>query len=441
MTQSKSSCLKLLWTLPPVIIGIIIFIVLVKNRQAPQEVLQQAPAKAVRVISASKVSLTPWVEGFGIVQPAKVWTAVAQVEGRVIKTHANLRNGTIIPKGEFLYQIDPVDYELTIAQVKSELSELMVEEANAKDSLAIEQKNLILASKEFKRLQKLVKQKVASKSSMDEKEQIMLSKNTLVQNLKNNLALLPTKRKYLEAKLAQARRDLSHTTVNAPFNLRIANLNMETDQYVTKGQTLFQGDSVDQVEIIAHFPISNLRNLFMGKTHTKDVEYSTEKLKEFTGFKPVVKLDMGQQTAEWQAEFVRFSDNVDSQTRTMGVVITVDDPFGQMLGDQVKPPLSKGMFVQVLLYGDPQADRIILPRAAIRNGKVYTVNAKQRMQSQAVSILFNQGDISVIASGIKAEDKIIVSDLVPAVEGMLLLPQNDPVMQQRLQLATGQPHD
>jgi multidrug efflux pump subunit AcrA (membrane-fusion protein) len=128
---------------------------------------------------------------------------------------------------------------------------------------------------------------------------------------------------------------------------------------------------------------------------------------------------MGTSIAEWDAEFVRFSDDVDQQTRTMGVVVAVDRPF-EKVEPGVRPPLSKGMFVQVQLRGKPQPERIVVPRSAVRDGVVYVADAESRLRRQPVDLLLSQGEISIIATGINAGDRIVVSDLVPAVSGMQL---------------------
>jgi multidrug efflux pump subunit AcrA (membrane-fusion protein) len=140
---------------------------------------------------------------------------------------------------------------------------------------------------------------------------------------------------------------------------------------------------------------------------------------------------MGTTIAEWSAEFVRFSDNVDPQTRTMGVVVAVDRPF-EKIDPGTRPPLSKGMFVQVLLQGKPQPGRIVVPRSAVRDGIVYLADAENRLRRQPVELLFNQGELSVIASGIEAGERIVVSDLVPAVSGMQLETRPDEELAQAI---------
>jgi hypothetical protein len=42
-----------------------------------------------------------------------------------------------------------------------------------------------------------------------------------------------------------------------------------------------------------------------------------------------------------------------------------------------------------------------------------------------VEVLFSQGPISVLKSGLSPGDRVVVSDLVPAVDGMALNPSDD----------------
>jgi hypothetical protein len=151
-----------------------------------------------------------------------------------------------------------------------------------------------------------------------------------------------------------------------------------------------------------------------------------------------VRLDLGNYVAEWQAEFVRFSDQVDPQTRTMGVVVAVDRPFEKVrLG--YRPPLSKGMFVQVVMRGKSPAPRLVIPRNAVRNGTVYVAGADDRLRRQPVEVLFTQEDYSIIASGLTPGERVIVSDLIPAVSGMLLRPRIDEELSAQLRLAGAEP--
>ena len=435
MAAERSARWRKFLILPPIALGVVIFLWMAEGRQGPTQAPRGESARSVRVIEAPMLKLIPKAEGYGPVRPARVWTAVSQVAGRVIEIHQKLRDGEILPEGALLARIDPIDYELALSQARAELAELEVQEANAKASLAIEERNLNLANQDVVRKRKLMKQGTTSVSTVDEAERVMLSTRMSVQTLRNTLSLIPTQRSVLDARVTRARRDLDRTEIRAPFTLRVANLVIEADQYVGVGQSLFEGDDVGRVEVEAQFALSTLRRLFVGRPDLKlDITHLGEQLPAVVGFDPLVRLDLGNYVAEWQADFVRFSDNVDSQTRTLGLVVAVDRPFEKVkLG--YRPPLSKGMFVQVVVRGKSQAPRLVIPRNAVRNGTVYVADADDRLRRRPVEVLFNQDGFSVISSGLAPGERVVVSDLIPAVSGMLLRPHIDEELTARLEAA------
>jgi len=401
--------------IPPVAIGILVFFLMTTGKQPPAKVDNAERETKVRVIEAPMIKLIPVAEGYGQVRPARVWTAIAQ--------------------GALLVRIDATDYELSVSKAKAELAELEVQEKNARASLAIEERNLSLASKDMQRKQSLLKKGTVSQSSVDDAERVMLSKDSTVQNLRNTLALIPTQRRVLEAKVDGALRDIERTEVRAPFTMRIAALSVEAEQYVGLGKSMFEGDDISRIEVNTQLALSTLRNLFIGrKDIVLDVAKMSEQVSANIGIDPLVRLDMGNHIAEWQGEFVRFSDTVDPETRTMGVVVAVDKPF-EKIKPGYRPPLSKGMFVQVVLRGRRQQARIVIPRNAIRNNNVHVADQDNRLLKKPVEILFSQGSYSVIAKGLEQGERVLLSDPVPAVTGMLLRPEVDQAVTNQLHVA------
>lgn len=435
MSEAPASRWSKLLVFPPILAGALVLAWMVAGREPPPRVEPVEPAQPVRIIEAPALTVTPQAEGFGPVRPARVWRAVAQVAGRVVEIHPRLRDGEILAAGTLLARIDPADYELAAGEAGAELAELEVRERNADASLAIEARNLELATRELERLRRLAQQGNASQSSVDEAERTMLAITSAAQNLRNTVALIPSQRDVLMAKVARARRDLERTDIHAPFTLRVAHLEIEADQYVAVGQRLFEGDDVERVEIEAQVALSNLRHLFVGSEEVGfDPVLVGARLPEVVGLDPLVRLDIGGAVAEWQATFVRFSDDVDPQTRTMGVVVAVDRPFQKAIPGR-RPPLSKGMFVQVLVRGRSGPPRVVVPRHAVRGGALYVADDEDRLRVRSVETLFARDDVVVIESGLEPGERVVVSDLVPAVDGMLLRPQVDEALTARLRSA------
>jgi RND family efflux transporter MFP subunit len=421
MSELSASRLKALWILPPVILAVIVFIAMKSGQQQPGLSPVVESVRTVRTITVTKRDFTPIARGYGIVKPAQVWKSIAQVSGRIVEKHPRLNNGEIIQKGEVLLKIDPVDYELSLAQAETQLAELEVQQSNASSSLEIELRNQQLARDEYQRLQKLLVKGSVSQSAADTAERTLLNSQAAVQNLRNNLALLPSQKKLQQARIRQAQRDLENTRVTAPFNLRISNLDVEQDQFVSKGQHLFSGDSIDRVEITAQVAMSSLKNLFSPQRGINtDISEISSHLSNLTGFTPSVELDIGNmEKARWDAEFVRFSDSVDSDTRTIGVIIAIDHPLKKIIPG-TRPPLSKGMFVEVNIAGRTLTDQVVIPRSAIRNNQVYVLDKDSRLQIRPVSLGFSQQGHSIVSSGLNPGEYVILTDIIPAVVGMRL---------------------
>jgi hypothetical protein len=68
---------------------------------------------------------------------------------------------------------------------------------------------------------------------------------------------------------------------------------------------------------------------------------------------------------------------------------------------------------------------------------VYLVDDENRLRRRPVEVLFGQGTLSVIGAGLAPGERVVVSDLVPAVEGMLLEPRVDEVLTAKLKAAAG----
>ena len=82
---------RMLWLLPPLGIGIGIMVTMATGKQPPTVADDIEAARAVRTIEARRLTLVPVAEGYGSVTPARVWSAVAQVAGRVVFVHPRLQ--------------------------------------------------------------------------------------------------------------------------------------------------------------------------------------------------------------------------------------------------------------------------------------------------------------------------------------------------------------
>lgn len=443
MASDRASSGKKWWKrlliIPPILLGVAAIVFAIKGREAPVKKPLAEIAGKVRVIEVPSVHLIPRALGFGTVQPDKVWEAVAQVSGKIIEIHPQLKKGALLPADAVLLKVDPTDYELTIDRIKADIrgaeariAEARAREKNSRASLSIENQSLKISERELARKRNLAKRGVGSQAAADQEERNLLAMRQSVQGMQNSLNLIPSEVRRLTAEiaalrtqLANAELDLARTVVTNPFNSRIASVGVELTQFVSKGQVMASADSIAVAEVTAQVAIDKMVHLIAGRDlSTVNINTVTENLREVLGLTPIVRLRTGDFATEWEGEVVRVSDSIDPQTRTVGVIVAVKNPYRLASGTS-RPPLSKNMYVEVELRGRARPEEVIIPRAALRDDKVFVVGSDNRLERRVITPLFRQGRLMIVKSGLKAGERIVVSDLIPAIDGMLLDPVID----------------
>jgi RND family efflux transporter MFP subunit len=386
------------------------------------------------------------VLGYGTARPGDVWSAVADVRGRIVETHSELKAGAILRKGEVVLRIDPSEYELRVAQLEAEIAqvaaqqqELEAQKTNFQQALAIEEDSLRLAERDQERMRGLRSSSAVTESEYDKSTRDVLAQRQSVQSLTNSLNVLPSQQQALaaslrakQASLGQAQLDLEHTVMRAPFDCRLSEVSLEEGQFVTAGQSLFQAYGADVTEVEAQLPIDQVRNLLDAESGPMDLSNDAMNVvRSVFNVDAIVRLRTGDFLVEWDARFDRIREELDLQTRTLRVVVSVDKPYENVVPGK-RPPLSPGMFCEVELRGQPRINQVVVPRGSVREDHIYLVNDENRLERRAVDVAFSQGGFSVISAGLDGGERIVVSDPTPAVEGMLVTPTNDPGVAERL---------
>jgi len=422
----------------PITLGALVLAFVISARKPPAQHPPSEQTTSVRIITLNKEEFIPKVVGYGTVYPARTWTAVAQVSGRLDYVHPKFKRGNILKSGTEILRINPQDYELglreTLANIeagKAKLNELKVKQTNINQSLKIERRSVDIKQAELSRKQGLVKRGTISPASIELVQRELLTQHARVQDLENNLRLLPTQITAQEeqilvfkAKSETARLNLKRTSIRLPFDARIADGKAETTQFVSVGTVLGSADGLAVAEVSAQIPMAQFRK-FVQLAMPKDFmlpklsEELFEGLVEKLGWTALVRVGSGDDETSWKARFVRTSDTIDPNTRTVGAIVAVDRPYADVRPG-VRPPLVKGMFVEVEIESRPSPDQIIIPRSALHDGMVWIVTADNRLDIRPVQVKLVQGDHALIGSGITAGERLIIGDLGPAISGMLL---------------------
>lgn len=422
-----------LLAIPPILVALAIAAWLINRAPGPARLTEAPPGLAVRVAPVTARDIHPQARGWASVQPAAQWHAVAELRGQIVWRHPDLEAGMLIPAGTEVLRIDPADYELALAQGEADLAALTAErdqidaeEANTRRVLALEQDRLALAEGDLARIGGLVAQGVNPQTRADEAERAVLQSRRAVTELRNTLDLMAPRRARLaaqqartEASIARARRDLDHTRVAAPFDVRICEVTVERHQPVAIGQPLIQGDGVAQAEIVVQVPLGAFRRLLAADGPGTDALTAI-------GAGPAARLsatlhplaDPGQ---HWQARVSRVEGGLDPRARTVPVVVTVDAPYAGA-NPPARLPLVPNMQVAVTLTGAPMTQAVTIPEAALHGQTAYVLGAENRLELRPVTPAFRQDGLVVIDEGLAVGEVVVIDDIAPALPGMRLLP-------------------
>lgn len=444
---------KKLMFLIPVVVGILIFVLLVKFKSKPIGGDSLEQAAYVNVFRVAQLTVIPKVTGFGTVIPCKIWKAYPEVSGKIIWLSDRLDVGEFFKKGQKLLQIDNSVYKLKVIRQKAEIKkieanllELAAKEKNYRATLNLQKRTLLLSIKEQKRQRGLAQRKVVSESTLEKQQITTLTQYNNVQNIQTNIDLIPSQMKYLQAQLeaakallVQAQLDLAHTVIEAPFDCRIAKVNVEISQYIQQGQEMLHADAISASEVVAQLDTGQLsilvlnENIKLGQINLSAGKYVA--IPERLGLKAVIKYSPNGKTFKWKAKCERL-EPIDPNTRTVGIAAVVYKPYEKR--NAKRPPFVKGMYCEVDIYGQKQPDCIVIPRTAIHGDMVYKVNADNRLEMKKIKIKYKIAEFAVIDGSLKKGDVIVSSDLVPAIDGMLLDTNIDIALEKKIEaVATG----
>ncbi len=351
--------------------------------------VKEVPLSPGTLVEAMTVKPVPWpvsVHATGTVQPRRKAKIAPQVSGRVIHLADSLFAGGFFKKGELLFTIEASDYEFLADKSRAS-------QAKAEYNLAQVESQARVARMEWDRI------------LMDGKEK----PNPLVlyiPQLKEATANLTSAR----ADLAQRLLDIRRTRVYAPFNCRIREKQIDLGQYVAAGTTSLVVTGTDMAEIVVPVPLGELKWLAVPRNGKGESASA------------VVSIAMGGDDITWQGKVLRSLGEVDPKGRMIRLVVGVEDPYG-LSGKNKSAPidLSEGLFVDVTMAGACLETVIPIPADTLREGNtVWVMNANNQLEVRKVSVIRKEREKVLLGSGLAGEERIILTHISGAANGMKL---------------------
>ena len=357
--------------------------------KTPPEAKTNPPARYSPLVRAHEVKLQELelhVTSEGTVRPVTESTLVPEVSGVVVSVARAWANGGFFAEGETLLQIDPTDYELTVAQAEAQV-------AQAEVGLSREVEEAEVALKEWESL------------GADRGKPPPLVART--PQLAERRALLESAR----ASLKLAKLNLERTTVRAPYAGRVRQKSVDVGQYVARGTAIATIYSVETAEV--RLPLANSELAFIDLPLSYRGEGDSS-----VGPTVFLSTSFAGKRHEWQGRIVRTEGEIDPRSRQVHAVAQVDDPYSRS-SSPGRPPLAVGMFVQARIAGRTLRRVAILPRHALRDDEtVLVVDEASRIRFRRVTVARKQGDTIVISDGLTSGERVCISPLDVVSDGM-----------------------
>ncbi|MCB1491485.1 MAG: efflux RND transporter periplasmic adaptor subunit [Rhodobiaceae bacterium] len=342
---------------------------------------QGRPPAAVTFVTVHTQDVTVTSTLPGRVVASGVAEVRPQVNGIIV---ARLfAEGSHVTEGDILYRIDSASYEAQVVAAEAAVSQAQVK--------------LDFATRESDRLEALVKRKVVSEQSYDE---AITERDTAAATLK-----------VANAQLLTAKIDLERTTIRAQLSGKIGVSLTTQGALVTSGQSQ---------------PLAVIRKL--DPTYV-DVTQSAADLIRWkrSGAEGLAKPGDTQveltladgKPYEFKGELTAAEPHVDEQTGVVLLRMQFPNP------DELLLP---GMYVQVEMPQGVVQNVVLAPQEAVSrdrrgNPTALVVNAENVVESRALTVLGDRGDMWIVSDGLKDGDRLIVEGFQKTGVGATVNPE------------------
>lgn len=444
------------------ILGLGVFSLMFFGRkpEVPTDASKQNAASVAPLVDTAEVR--PWDQPFhldvdGEAATYRVLTVGAEVTGRVKRKSDLARSGTFVNKGDVLFELDSVNYELDKqrlqARVSQAVEELQAIEVDLESTAAIlklaEEENK-LQKNHLERIRQAYGKKAASESDLDEATQRELASRNTMQTQQNQFNSLSQMKKTKEAGLKLAQAELERTLVDlqrcqvvSPITGRVVDDVIEEGDYVKPGDPLVHVSDSARMEIKCSLKGQELAWIWqhgqqmdalpIATSESADLATPGADEKQVDPFKmPRVPCEIafefeGVETI-WDGYLSRYEGTgMDRATRMFPCRVIVDAPEKTRVKAKdgapgVSPPtLLSGMYVTVRIPIESAVPLLEVPAESVRPGQQLWVVRNGSLQIVPVMLVRVDGGSALVrqeGGTLKAGDLVVVSPLASVRDGM-----------------------
>ena len=199
-------------------------------------------------------------------------TVGAEVAGRVAEKPDGLRGGSVVGKGDLLFQLDDAEYRLTaerlraqLAKAEEDLAAVDVDKANVVALQTLAAEKWELEKKALGRVRQLLERRAGSETDLDLARRDELAARNSLETLKNETRALEQKQKTLQAardlaaaQLREAELSVERAQITAPVTASVVGTTAEIGDYVRPGDRLLMLSDSRKMEVKCSLQIDEL---------------------------------------------------------------------------------------------------------------------------------------------------------------------------------------
>ncbi len=368
----------------------------------------------VDIVEATPAEETPEYRAYGAVIAGRELELRPLVDGRITDVSDILEEGGVVRQGETLVTIDPFDFVIRVDVRRAELEESRAKLAEIEADLTAERamlkqdlEQVALSERDVDRRLTLRKKAATSEKALDDSRILLSERREAVQGRRQMLERLAARASQqrarigmLEAWLRRDEMDLERTTIAAPFDAFVADVNVSVGQQVATKDPLARLIDATRLDVRFHLSASEFARLLASDQYED---------------RPVrILWRLGGETREFDGTIERRQSEIDAASG--GVEL-----YARIKGTGIDGPLRPGAFVEVYIPDQPYPSVVSLPQAALHpDDMVYKV-VDGRLAVQRVRPVVRQ------------QGKVLVAGLEP---GTLVVTTRFPEMGPGVRVAT-----
>jgi membrane fusion protein, multidrug efflux system len=320
-----------------------------------------------------------------------------QVSGYLIRQ--NYREGSLVHKGDVLFEIDPRPFQAVLDQAQGQV-------AQAKGQLGQAEAQLGLAQINVKRDTPLAKARAIAQSQLD--NDIQTEKQTQALILANQASI-----KAAEAAVETAQLNLGFTKVRSLVTGIAGQATTQIGNLVGTSTVLTAVSQVDPIK--AYFPISEQEYLRIADKIKPRIDLLREK-------NPVpLELTLANGSVYGQQGRILFADRqVDPSTGTIRIVADFKNP-----GNVLRP----GQFGRIRAMMTLQKDALLVPQRAVTElqgrYQVATVGPDNKAKVESVEVGNRVGEMWIITKGLEPGVRVVSEGTSKVRDGAVVKPTEE----------------